>query len=229
MGLGRWRKNPAKSASAALSRALDYDPDDRPRLLHGIRCNMIHKYRSRMWNAWPSLETFEMILCEWRGPHKYPVGSGFFPLGIDSDDLCGLVPCCLGGAPNLTSFHLCPGTLLPRGFFHAFVRGCPLIEVVIIDWLVYSAHRDLPELRALKLRELRLRSAYNYDPEQFSLVLRGQKRLGVLDLRRNFVGYSSRSAWNGPFTWYLVSVVSRECPNIREVHLDVTPENIPYE
>ena len=169
-------------------------------------------------NAWPSLRTFEMVLCEWPSPISRNGSLGRFPLGIDSEDLYGLIPCCLGGAPNLTSFHLCPGTLLPRGFFRSLVRGCPFIEVVIIDALDFSSHPDLPELSERELKEIKMRRGFHFEPLMFSQCLRGQKKLKALDLRGNIFDH---------FPLDLLRIISSNCPNISEIQLLVARENIP--
>ena len=148
-------------------------------------------------------------------------------LRISAEDLRGLVPGCLGGAPNLRCFRFCPGKLLPSGFFRHFVQKCPHVEVVVVDCCdPFTTLPELKELNALKLKELRLRGVFNHlhVSKGFEDFLRGQTELRILDLRgQSFIS----PLIDFPFPLDLLDVVSRECPNISEIYIDVGRQHLP--
>ena len=86
-----------------------------------------------------------MQFFEWPLPWGHSRDDKSESLRIDDEDLRGLVPACLGAAPNLRSFRFCPGDLLPSGFLRHFAQQCPLVEELVLDYLGYSGRRELKE------------------------------------------------------------------------------------
>ena len=181
-----------------------------------------------MLNPWPSLKKFDIMLFECPLPWGEFLEEKAESLRLGREDMRGLVPACLGAAPNLCSFRFCPGDILPSGFLHHFVQKCPLVEVLVIDGLNILRRDTLKELNALKLKELRLRGVSNHmhvnNYNGIGEGLRGQNELRVLDVR----GQSLRGAlFDFPFPLELLKAVSRECPNISEIYIDVARQHLP--